>query len=99
MSWAVLAPILLNLLSQYGPEVVAAIAGLFSSPTAPTQAQWDALTALSKNTAKSNMLAALWRRGSTQRRRKARRSWHSLHDRCIRDSELGAAFCLACGLH
>ncbi len=63
MSWAVLAPILLNLLSQYGPEVVAAIAGLFSSPTAPTQAQWDALTALSKNTAKSNMLATLLAQG------------------------------------
>jgi hypothetical protein len=59
MNWVTLAPLLLSLLEKYGPEVVAAISGIFSSPTAPSQAQWDGLIALSKNSARSNMLQAL----------------------------------------
>lgn len=46
-------------LEKYGPMAISAIIGIFTSSTAPTQAQWDALIAATSVTARDQMLAVL----------------------------------------
>jgi hypothetical protein len=57
MLWSALIPIIL----QYGVPVAEKIWQLATTNTAPTQADWDALKALSQNTARTQLLAALAR--------------------------------------
>lgn len=59
MTWAILLP----LIAQYGPEVVAKIWALFQANAAPTQADWDALLALTKKTARQQMALSFARNG------------------------------------
>lgn len=51
MTWQILLPLII----QYGPEVVAKIWALFQAGAPPTQADWDALLALTKLNARSQM--------------------------------------------
>jgi len=57
--WATLLPVIL----QYGVPFAEQLWQNINSTTPPTQAQWDALKALSQQTAKTQMLAALARAG------------------------------------
>lgn len=55
MNWAVLVQVIL----QFGVPAAEQIWKMFSSPSGPTQADWDVLKALAANTARSRMLEAL----------------------------------------
>ena len=59
MTWAALIPVII---SQTLP-VAEKLWQLWSTGAAPTQADWDALKALSLNTRKQDMTAALIRNG------------------------------------
>lgn len=57
MTWAALLPLII----QYGVPVAEQLWKLFQSNTTPTQADWDALNALTTQTARTQMLAAMAR--------------------------------------
>lgn len=59
MTWTVLIP----LITQYGLPVVEKLWQLWSSNTAPTQSDWDALKALGQSTRRQDMTLALVRNG------------------------------------
>jgi hypothetical protein len=59
MTWAVLIPIIL----QYGLPVAEKLFQLFTTNSAPTAADWDALKALGTATRKQDMTASLIRNG------------------------------------
>ena len=49
----------LPLIEKYGPTLISSIVSIFSTTTAPTQAQWDALLKQTSTTARDQMLATL----------------------------------------
>lgn len=54
---------LLPVVLPYGVQAVTQLIKIFSSSTAPTQADWDALVALTQTTARQQMLATLQKHG------------------------------------
>ena len=50
---------ILPLIEKYGPTLISSIVGIFTTSTAPTQAQWDALLKSTSITAKQQMLDTL----------------------------------------
>jgi len=54
-----LISLILPEIEKYGPVAVKAIIGIFTSKTAPTQEQWDALIKATSTTARDQMLAVL----------------------------------------
>lgn len=59
MSWVVILPLIL----QNAPEIIKLFESLFSSPTPPTQAQWDELLAKCRTTATAIMVDVLTKAG------------------------------------
>lgn len=54
---------LIPVILQYGIPAAEQLYKMITSPTAPTQADWDTLKALGAQTARTQMLAALARAG------------------------------------
>lgn len=59
MPWTAILPVIL----QYGVQFAEQLWQNMNSGTPPTQAQWDALKALSQQTARTQLLAAFARAG------------------------------------
>ena len=53
------ADVIIQLILQLGIPIAEQVWKMFQSPAGPTQADWDALKALSANTARTRMLDAL----------------------------------------
>ena len=58
-----LLSLILPEIEKYGPIAIKAIIGIFTSKTAPTQAQWDALIQATSTTAREQMLEVLKNHG------------------------------------